>query len=69
MTDTTPAPTVWPCLSYSNEQAAIRFLVEAFGFEETLVVPGDRDARSRTPNCAGPKAAESCSGLARASSV
>lgn len=44
MTDTTPAPTVWPCLSYSDEQAAIRFLVTAFGFEETLVVvPGDRD--------------------------
>ncbi|MDQ3762121.1 MAG: VOC family protein [Actinomycetota bacterium] len=43
MTDNTPAPTVWPCLSYSDERAAIRFLVEAFGFEETLVVPGDRD--------------------------
>jgi uncharacterized glyoxalase superfamily protein PhnB len=43
MTDNTPAPTVWPCLSYSDERAAIRFLVEAFGFQETLVVPGDRD--------------------------
>ncbi|HEX2264112.1 MAG TPA: hypothetical protein VHH52_10235 [Pseudonocardiaceae bacterium] len=39
MTDNTPAPTIWPCLSYSDERAAIRFLVDAFGFEETLVVP------------------------------
>lgn len=41
MTDRTPAPTIWPCLSYSDERAAIRFLVDAFGFEETLVVPID----------------------------
>jgi uncharacterized glyoxalase superfamily protein PhnB len=41
MTDNTPAPTIWPCLSYSDERAAIRFLVDAFGFQETLVVPGD----------------------------
>ncbi|MGH3765933.1 MAG: VOC family protein [Pseudonocardiaceae bacterium] len=39
MTDT-PAPTIWPCLAYANAPGAIRFLVEAFGFVETLVVPG-----------------------------
>jgi uncharacterized glyoxalase superfamily protein PhnB len=43
VTDKTPAPTIWPCLSYSNQRAAIRFLVEVFGFDETLVVPGERD--------------------------
>jgi uncharacterized glyoxalase superfamily protein PhnB len=36
-----PAPTVWPCLTYTDAKAAIRFLVDAFGFEERLVVPGE----------------------------
>ncbi|MET9628637.1 VOC family protein [Lentzea sp. NPDC006480] len=40
---TTPAPTCWPGLSYSDAPAAIRFLVEAFGFKEHLVVPGEAD--------------------------
>lgn len=43
MSENTPAPTVWPCLSYSDAPVAIRFLVEAFGFEERLVVPGERE--------------------------
>jgi uncharacterized glyoxalase superfamily protein PhnB len=43
MTDNTPAPTVWPCLSYAEPRAAIRFLEDTFGFQETLVVPGQRD--------------------------
>lgn len=42
MTDNTSAPTVWPCLSYADAPGAIRFLVEAFGFVETLVVPGEQ---------------------------
>jgi uncharacterized glyoxalase superfamily protein PhnB len=37
----TPAPTVWPALTYADAPGAIRFLVEAFGFIETLVVPGE----------------------------
>ncbi|MGH3772619.1 MAG: VOC family protein [Pseudonocardiaceae bacterium] len=37
----TPAPTIWPALVYANAPAAIRFLVEVFGFVETLVVPGE----------------------------
>lgn len=37
---TVPAPTVWACLSYRDAKEAIRFLVDAFGFEERLVVPG-----------------------------
>ncbi|SER61467.1 Uncharacterized conserved protein PhnB, glyoxalase superfamily [Lentzea xinjiangensis] len=40
---TTPAPTCWPTLSYRDAPAAIRFLVEAFGFAEHLVVPGEAE--------------------------
>ena len=36
-------PTVWPCINYRDARAAIRFLTEAFGFVETLVVPGETD--------------------------
>ncbi len=43
MSVTTTAPTVWPALRYTDARAAIRFLVEAFGFDETLVVPGEGD--------------------------
>ncbi|GLY46503.1 VOC family protein [Lentzea sp. NBRC 102530] len=39
----TPPPTCWPTLSYQDAPGAIRFLVEAFGFEEHLVVPGEAD--------------------------
>ena len=41
MTNDSPAPTVWPCLNFKDARVAIRFLVDAFGFEETLVVPGE----------------------------
>jgi uncharacterized glyoxalase superfamily protein PhnB len=34
---TTPAPQVWPTLRARDAKALIRFLVEAFGFEETAV--------------------------------
>lgn len=33
---------IWPALIYADAPGAIRFLVEAFGFVETLVVPGDQ---------------------------
>jgi uncharacterized glyoxalase superfamily protein PhnB len=36
-----PAKTVWPCFGYRDAHAAIEFLVDAFGFVETLVVPGE----------------------------
>jgi uncharacterized glyoxalase superfamily protein PhnB len=32
---------VWPCINYRDAHAAIDFLKVAFGFEATLVVPGD----------------------------
>ncbi len=44
MTDTrTPPPQVWPTLRATDARALIRFLVEAFGFEETATHgEGDR---------------------------
>lgn len=35
--------TVIPCLRYRNAVAAIEWLCETFGFEKSLVVPGDGD--------------------------
>ncbi len=43
MTDTIPPPQVWPTLRARDARGLIRFLVEAFGFEETVVYgEGDR---------------------------
>ena len=39
---TTPPPQVWPTLRARDARALIRFLVDAFGFEETAVY-GDGD--------------------------
>ena len=36
-----PAPTVWPVLHYDDTNAALVFLVEAFGFEAALAVRDD----------------------------
>ncbi|HSK91539.1 MAG TPA: VOC family protein [Euzebyales bacterium] len=33
---------VWPCLNYDDAQAAITFLVDAFGFREAAVYHDDR---------------------------
>lgn len=40
-TTTTNAPTIWPALTYKDAEAALRFLTDAFGFEEALVVRGE----------------------------
>jgi len=40
--DKTPPPQVWPTLRARDARALIRFLVDAFGFEETVVY-GDGD--------------------------
>jgi uncharacterized glyoxalase superfamily protein PhnB len=37
MSDKTPAPQVWPTLRARDARTLIRFLVDAFGFEETAV--------------------------------
>jgi uncharacterized glyoxalase superfamily protein PhnB len=36
-----PAPTVWPVLHYDDTNAALGFLVDAFGFEAALSVRDD----------------------------
>jgi uncharacterized glyoxalase superfamily protein PhnB len=42
-TPATPAPQVWPSLRARDARALIRFLVDAFGFEATVVYgEGDR---------------------------
>jgi uncharacterized glyoxalase superfamily protein PhnB len=35
------APNIYPCLGYRDAKAAIRWLCEAFGFEERMVHPGE----------------------------
>src|SRR6202044_1074020 len=43
MNSKTPPPQVWPTLRARDARALIRFLVDAFGFEETVVYgEGDR---------------------------
>jgi uncharacterized glyoxalase superfamily protein PhnB len=43
MTTQAPPPQVWPSLGARDARALIRFLVDAFGFEETVVYgEGDR---------------------------
>jgi uncharacterized glyoxalase superfamily protein PhnB len=42
MTDKTPPPQVWPSLQARDARALIKFLVDAFGFTETVVY-GDGD--------------------------
>ncbi|GAB3500047.1 VOC family protein [Amycolatopsis cihanbeyliensis] len=34
-------PGIWPCLRFTDAEAARRFLTEVFGFTETLTVRGD----------------------------
>lgn len=41
MTTTHHPKTVWPALNNADAPAAIRMLVDGFGFEERLVVTGD----------------------------
>jgi uncharacterized glyoxalase superfamily protein PhnB len=33
--------TIYPALSYQDAKAAMKFLTDAFGFEELMVVPGE----------------------------
>jgi uncharacterized glyoxalase superfamily protein PhnB len=41
MTDTTPAPQVWPSLRAHDAHALMHFLVDAFGFSVTTVIESD----------------------------
>ena len=61
MTDMrTPPPQVWPTLRANDARALIRFLVDAFGFEEIVVHGDGRPGRPR-PAEPGRWAAASCS--------
>ncbi|MBB5158158.1 VOC family protein [Saccharopolyspora phatthalungensis] len=57
MTTNAPHTGIWPLIPYADKKAGIRFLVEAFGFEESLIVPGDDGgivhAELRWPNGGG----------------
>ncbi len=46
MSDTSdhPATFVWPTFRYRDARAALRLLVDAFGFEPDVVMPDDDDA-------------------------
>lgn len=44
-TQTVPRTAVWPVLRYRDPDAAIRFLVEAFGFREVAVYRSDDGAQ------------------------
>lgn len=38
--ESTIRPTLWPSLGYRDAGAAVRFLVNAFGFDEIVIHPG-----------------------------
>ena len=40
---TVTAPTVWPVLTYRDARGALRFLAEAFGFEERAAYAAEHD--------------------------
>ncbi|QWF83039.1 VOC family protein [Amycolatopsis sp. CA-230715] len=42
MTEQQPQSTVWPAFHYDDAHAAIRLLVDVYGFREALVVPGEQ---------------------------
>jgi uncharacterized glyoxalase superfamily protein PhnB len=50
----TAAPGIWPVLRYADAPAAIRFLVEAFGFVETVVAPGEGEVEIAHAELRGP---------------
>ncbi|CAN5540970.1 hypothetical protein BH20ACT15_BH20ACT15_13330 [soil metagenome] len=41
-----PEPTVWPVLHYDDPARALRLLVDAFGFQESLAVADDASSRA-----------------------
>jgi uncharacterized glyoxalase superfamily protein PhnB len=45
MATRTTTTTIWPALRYADAPRALRFLQDAFGFEEALVVPGEGDGQ------------------------
>ena len=57
MSITTARTAVWPTFRYRDANAAIAFLVDAFGFEEVAVYRNDDGTVVEHADCAGLKAA------------
>ena len=57
-------PTIWPSVPYPDPQAAIDFLVAAFGFEPTALIPGESRGATPRSSCAGRTAAAESSSAA-----
>jgi uncharacterized glyoxalase superfamily protein PhnB len=43
MNTTTAPKMIWPCLNYRDAHAAMKFLTDAFGFVQTIVVDGGQE--------------------------
>ncbi len=50
-----PQPKMYPCLSYRDPVAAIRFLTQAFGFAELMVVPDESGGITHAELSIGPE--------------
>ena len=61
--------TVWPTLTYRDARAAIRFLVDAFGFEEIVSYPGADESTVSHAELRWPAGGGVMLGTARADSV
>jgi uncharacterized glyoxalase superfamily protein PhnB len=61
--------TVWPTLTYRDARAAIRFLVDAFGFEEVVSYPGADESTVSHAELRWPAGGGVMLGTARADSV
>jgi uncharacterized glyoxalase superfamily protein PhnB len=61
--------TVWPTLTYRDARAAIRFLVDAFGFEEVVSYPGTDESIVSHAELRWPAGGGVMLGSARADSV
>lgn len=61
--------TVWPALRYRDARAAIRFLVDAFGFEEVVSFPGEDESIVSHAELRWPEGGGIMLGSARADSV
>ena len=61
--------TVWPTLTYRDARAAIRFLVDALGFEEVVSYPGADESTVSHAELRWPAGGGVMLGTARADSV
>lgn len=69
MSATERTATVWPTLTYRDARGAIRFLVDAFGFEEVVSYPGNDESTVSHAELRWPEGGGVMLGTARADSV